>query len=85
VRWITSVGTRTLLSTWRTSISAFIRVSATAADGLAPIRRYAAHHCRKSGSCAIVGARSSIPTGPPHWSRSSSRNAWRCSAVGPHG
>ena len=37
-------------STSRMSISAFMRVNATAAPGLAPMRRYAAHHSRNAGS-----------------------------------
>ena len=40
------------------SISAFISVSATAAPGLAPIRRYDAHQARNAGSFATDGARS---------------------------
>ncbi len=54
VRCITSVGTRIDGSTSRMSISAFMRVSATAAPGLAPMRRYADHHARNA---AIVGDR----------------------------
>ena len=67
MRCSTSVGTRMVGSTWRMSISAFIRVSATAAAGLAPMRRYVAHQSRNAGSRATLGARSSIPTGPPQF------------------
>ena len=41
--------------TSRTSISAFMRVSATAAPGLAPIRRYDAHQSRKRGIVRHAG------------------------------
>jgi hypothetical protein len=72
-------------STFRTSISAFIVVSATAAPGLAPIRRYVAHHSRNSSSFAIDGARSSIPTGFPQSDFTMSMKAARCSALGAQG
>src|SRR5215472_17695530 len=62
-----------------------MRVSATAAPGLAAILRYVAHHRRKLGSAAIDGARSSRPTGPPQLSRISSRKHSRSASVGPQG
>jgi len=66
-------------------MSAFIRVNATAAPGLEPMRRYDAHHSRNAGSAALEGARTSIPTGPPHSSTIESQNASRSSRVVPHG
>ena len=51
VRCSTSVGTRIVGRMCRTSISAFICVSAIAAAGLAPMRRNDAHHSRNAGSC----------------------------------
>ena len=66
LRCSTSVGTRTDGSTLRMSISAFISVRATAAPGLAPIRRYVAHQLRNAASCgqrrrALVDADRSAP------------------------
>src|SRR5882757_111615 len=82
---MTSEGTRIAGKMLRMSASEFILVSATAAAGLAAVRRYAAHQSRKCGSEAMDGARESKPTGPPQFSRMSSRNSSRSAAVGPHG
>ena len=41
-----NVGTRTAGSTWRTSISMFMRIKVVAAAGLALDRNQRAHHCR---------------------------------------
>jgi hypothetical protein len=60
------VGTRIEDSTWRTSISMFIRITAMAAPGLAPWRRKFAHQRLCASSLIRLGAHVSIPTGPPH-------------------
>jgi pimeloyl-ACP methyl ester carboxylesterase len=55
VRCRTRVGTRMVGRIGRTSISAFMRISATAAAGLAPARSQRAHSRRPFSSDALLG------------------------------
>src|SRR2546421_11577186 len=59
--------------------------SASAAPGLALMRRYVAHHSRNNGSLAALGARTSTSTTPPQPCSSKSYQRWRSSGVGAHG
>jgi hypothetical protein len=58
-----------------TSISMFIRKTATTALGLALSRKYFAHHCRNRWSSAIDGAQYSSMYGPPQFCRQPSNQA----------
>jgi hypothetical protein len=55
-RWTISVGTLTLGSSARVSVSMFIRCRATAAAGLALSRRRVAYQLRKRSSASLEGA-----------------------------
>ena len=83
----TSVGTRTAPSTWRTSISPFIRLSAAAEPGLALWRNIVSRARRFSSSALGAAPRtySSMYSVVPH-SRSVSATARACSSSRrPHG
>jgi hypothetical protein len=67
-RYRTSVGTVTADSNGRTSSFSYLRPIVRIAPGLAPDRSIRTHHSRTSGSCAALGAQSSMLTGSPQCS-----------------